>query len=74
MPLAQRVAHRVAERVLFRRQKRGGQVADRIRAVCANHCSRSRLLLAMTDHTQPVGLGSPASLHAPLAGPDGNSW
>ena len=24
-------------------------------------------------HTQPVGLGSPASLHAPLAGPVGNS-
>ena len=23
-------------------------------------------------YTQPVGLGSPASLHAPLAGPDGN--
>ena len=24
-------------------------------------------------YTQPVGLGSPATLHAPLAGPEGNS-
>jgi hypothetical protein len=24
-----------------------------------------------TDQTQPVGLGKPATLHAPFAGPDG---
>ncbi len=30
-------------------------------------------LYSFSDHTQPVGLGNPAILHAPLAGPLGKS-
>ena len=35
-------------------------------------CSRARRADAAARYTQPVGFGRPATLHAPLAGPDGN--
>jgi hypothetical protein len=41
--------------------------------VRATHRSSMAWLVFIATYTHPVGLGRPASLHAPLAGPEGNS-
>ncbi len=52
----------------------GGYVWSVSSSQCSTRDRRCEVVIIgiFASYTQPVGLGSPASLHAPLAGPEGN--